>query len=38
MSVLLVACLWLGMPLAGLGVYSLQTWLEQADQARHAED
>jgi hypothetical protein len=38
MSPLLVVCLAVGMPLAGIGLYDLQTWLERWDQRRHAED
>ena len=38
MSPLLVTCLAVGMPLAGFGLYDLQTWLERWDQRRHAED
>jgi hypothetical protein len=38
MSPLLVVCLSVGMPLAGLGLYDLQAWLERTEQARHAED
>jgi hypothetical protein len=38
MNSLLVACLSLGAPLAGMGLHDLQAWLEQWDQQRHAED
>lgn len=38
MNSLLVACLSVGAPLAGMGLYDLQAWLERWDQQRHAED
>jgi hypothetical protein len=38
MSLLLVVCLLLGAPLAGLGVHDLQASLERWDQKRHAAD
>jgi hypothetical protein len=38
MSPFLAVCLFLGTPLAGLGLYDLQTWLERWDQRRHADD
>jgi hypothetical protein len=38
MSPLLVVCLFLGTPLAGVGLYDLQMWLERWDQRRHADD
>ena len=38
MNALLMLCLSLGTPLAALGVYELQTRLEQWDYERHAED
>jgi hypothetical protein len=38
MSPLLVACLLVGSPLAGLGLLELQARLERWDQRRHAED
>jgi hypothetical protein len=38
MSPLLVVFLALGSPLAGLGLYDLQNWLERWEQRRHAND
>jgi len=38
MNVLLMVCLFVGAPLAGLGLHELQLRLEQWDRARHAED
>ncbi len=38
MSSLLVACLSVGLPVAGLGLVELQARLERWDQQRHAED
>jgi hypothetical protein len=38
MSALLVVCLLVGSPVAGLGLLELQTWLEQWNQRRHALD
>ena len=38
MSPLVVACLFVGSPLAGLGLLELQARLERWDQRRHAED
>jgi hypothetical protein len=38
MSPLLVACLIVGGPLAGLGLLELQARLERWDQRRHAQD
>ena len=38
MSLLLVVCLSLGAPLAGLGLHDLQASLERWDQKRHAAD
>ena len=38
MSPLLVTCLAVGVPLAGIGLYDLQNWLERWDHRRHAED
>jgi hypothetical protein len=34
----LVACLFIGAPVAGLGLLELQARLEQWDQRRHAND
>jgi len=36
--VVLMGCLSLGAPLAGLGLYELQAWLERWDHRRRAED
>ncbi|EID09010.1 hypothetical protein MXEN_21247 [Mycobacterium xenopi RIVM700367] len=38
MSPLLLACLSIGGPVAGLGLVELQARLERWDQERHAED
>jgi hypothetical protein len=38
MTPLLVACLCIGAPVAGLGFLELQARLEQWDQRRHADD
>jgi hypothetical protein len=38
MSPLLVACLSVGFPVAGLGLVELQARLERWDHERHAED
>jgi hypothetical protein len=38
MSPLLVVCLLVGSPVAGLGLLELQAWLERWDQRRHARD
>jgi hypothetical protein len=37
-TLILVACLAVGSPLAGFGVHDLQVFLERWDAARHAED
>jgi len=33
-----MTCISISAPLAALGVYNLQTWLEQWDHNRHAQD
>lgn len=38
MNLLLLVCLSVGSPLAGLGLLKLQTRLERWDYERHAED
>jgi hypothetical protein len=38
MSPLLLVCLFVGTPLAGLGLFELQVRLERWDYERHAED
>jgi hypothetical protein len=38
MTPLLVACFFIGAPVAGLGLLELQARLEQWDQRRHADD
>ena len=38
MNALLLICMSVGTPLAALGLYDLQTRLEQWDYKRHAED
>jgi len=38
MNAFWVACLSVGVPLAAIGLYSLQVRLEQWDHDRHAED
>ena len=38
MTPLMVACLSVAVPIAGVGLFELQARLEQWDQERHAED
>lgn len=38
MTGFVLACLTIGVPLAALGLYELQTRLERWDHDRHAED
>jgi hypothetical protein len=38
MNALLMICMSVGVPLAALGLFDLQTQLEQWDYNRHAED
>ena len=38
MNTLLLICLSVGAPLAALGVYDLQVWLERWDHDRHVQD
>jgi hypothetical protein len=38
LTALVLICVSLGTPLAALGLYDLQTWLEQWDHNRHADD
>jgi hypothetical protein len=38
MNGMVMACISISAPLAALGVYHLQEWLEQWDYNRHVED